>query len=99
MRGNHMHAAARRAIEAGVGAAIATLAITSSCKRDDDAIATLSAEEAVVVGAPIHGYVGARVNSKNEALVMVPDIDVWAHDDATGADSAHVTSNPAGYFQ
>lgn len=79
--------------------AIATLAAGGACHRDEPT-ATRTGDEESISGVPIRGHVGARVGQdKDGGLVMVPAIEVWAHDELTGADSPRVTTNPAGYFE
>lgn len=81
------------------GAAAIAIAGAIAC-RGELGTGTLTASEESATGVPIRGHVGARVSQGKEGpLILVPDIEVWAHDVATGGNSARVVTNPEGYFQ
>lgn len=82
---------------AGSLAVVGWLALLACQPPSDDTVPVHSTS--LSAGGPIHGYVAMTASDQSGASFNVPDMQVWARNIVTGAASAHVRTNAAGYFR
>lgn len=71
----------------------------AACQLPADSTAPVEITTSQAAGGPIHGYVAATAGDQSGAVINVPDVQVWAQNAVTGAQSPRVRTNAAGYFR